>query len=80
MYSIYEKCADGITRKKCLKTLLDEIISVNPRTPVEYNSPHRNLMMVKRAKSLRADLTEAALSDCVQDIVFDPYGLTIYVW
>lgn len=80
MYSIYEKCADGITRKKTLQTLLDEIIAVNPRTPIEYNSPSRNLTMVKRAKSLRSDLTEAALSDCVQSITFDPYGLMIYVW
>ena len=79
MYSIYEKCADGITRKKTLQTLLDEIIAVNPRTPIEYNSPSRNLTMVKRAKSLSNELTEAALTDCVQDIVFDPYGLTIYV-
>lgn len=77
MYSVMTMFADGVERKKTLRSLAREIEADNPMTVVEIVSQKTGRVWCGHAKHITADLCDAYLKRCVQGIEEDGYGITV---
>ena len=76
-YKVTRVFADGVECKRTLDEVAKEIVNDNPKMPVEINSKKKGRIWCGHAENIRFDLTSDYLKLCVQNIVFDEYGVTI---
>ena len=76
-YEVMRMFADGVMRKRTLREIAHEIENDNPDEVVEVISEKTGLVWSGHAKNITADLCDAYLKRCVQEIAIDEYGITL---
>lgn len=76
-YDVMKKFADGVTRKRTLRELAQEIERDNPEEVVEIISEKTGRVWCGHAKNLTADIDDRYQKRCVQELSIDEYGITL---